>query len=66
MKFLSSSGLMGNGCVMTTSRLRKWWLTTVRGHSVERVVRQPDRYFLGKLHYTEKWVLRPPSESRSG
>ena len=38
-----------------------WWLTTVRGYAVEKVMRFPKRYRMGRLIYGQSWVLRPPA-----
>ena len=48
-----------NGAVHTNSRMRMWWLTSVRGFEVARVTVQPHRYVMGQLRYVHNWVLTP-------
>lgn len=60
MKFLSTSLLREKGCIKTTSRLQKWWLTTFKGYTVEQVADHPVGYRLGHVFYERTWVLKPP------
>ena len=62
MNFISSAVLAERGFVKTKSALRRWYLTRVKGYTVESVMDQPCRYAFGRLSYCRKWVLRPPKE----
>ena len=43
--------------VATTSRMRAWWLSTIRHHSVETVHSVPRQGLLGGIKYTNTWIL---------
>lgn len=60
MNFLSSTLLKQKGCVKTSSRLHKWWLTAMRGYTIEHVAQHPTRYRLGRVVYEHTWVLKAP------
>ena len=60
MKFLSSSAWRSiPGAVRTSSRIRKWWLTTVRGYTIEKSALYPRKYAGGRMKYSRYWVLKP-------
>ena len=60
MSLLDSSAILAPGRVKTSSWAQMWWLTTFRRFEVERVMRFPKRYRMGRLVYGQSWVLRPP------
>lgn len=60
MKFLDTSALVGKDVVKTSSAMRKWWLTQMKGYRIENVVEHPAGYVLGRVTYTRTWFLRPP------
>ena len=63
MNIFSSHWLMAHGCVKTSSRLRKWWLSAMRGYEVVNALEHPNRLILGHLTYTMTWVLKPVSRA---
>jgi len=64
MTFIDTSAILAPGYVKSTSRIKTWWLTQIRGYKVEKVLRFPRHYRMGHLVYGQAWILRPPS-SRS-
>ena len=42
----------------TSSHLRVWWLTKMRGYQVERVTLVPKENFWGGFHCTKNWVIK--------
>lgn len=64
MKFLSSHWLMAHGYLKTSSRLRKLWLTKVKGYRIATAVQSPKKNFLGRrIAYSTIWVLKPADRS---
>ncbi len=61
MKFLSSRWLNTPGAVKTTSRFRKWWLSTFRGYTVVKAIEHPDKMRFGHLTYSRVWMMKPPT-----
>ena len=58
----STSQLVREGAVKTSSRIRKLWLSYFRGYAVEKRLRTPKGYSLGRLTYATSWVLRPKNK----
>jgi len=56
---LDSHALLKPGYVKTSSRVQKWWLTTIKGYEVEQILRFPKRYSMGRLIFGQSWILRP-------
>ena len=48
--------------LVTKSRLRAWWLVTVRGYRRGTTSHVPKVGPFGRITYTRKWVLHPPTE----
>ena len=46
-----------DGRVTTTSRLRVWWLQSVRGYRLENKRRVPHQNAFGEIYYKNTWVL---------
>ncbi|GMW03782.1 MAG: hypothetical protein AMXMBFR84_49160 [Candidatus Hydrogenedentota bacterium] len=59
MDFLRSSAFLKPGMVKTNSRMRMWWLTTVRNFKVEQIITHPKKYSMGRLKYSRTWLLKP-------
>ncbi len=53
--------MLAPGHVKTSSWAQMWWLTTVKGYHVEKVMKFPKHYRMGRLVYGQSWVLRPPA-----
>ena len=53
-----------SGRIKTSSPLRRLWLTLFRGYFVERTLRSPKGYTLGRLTYKTSWVLAHKSERK--
>jgi len=60
MGFVNTSYILAPGYVKTTSRLQMWWLTNLRGYSIEKIMRFPRHFRMGHLVYGSSWILRPP------
>jgi hypothetical protein len=61
MTFMRTSGLIGKDGVRTTSWLRMWWLTKIKGFQISNMMEHPTRYSFGKLVFQRVWILKPPS-----
>ena len=48
--------------VKTSSRLRKIWLTTFRGYSLENTRQHPKQNAFGEIYYKTEFVLAKRSE----
>ena len=59
MKFISTSKILARGAIKTSSRIRVVWLTRFRGYNIERIIRHPKHYTLGRLVYDKSWILKP-------
>lgn len=59
--FLDTSAILAPGHVKTSSWTQMWWLTAIKGYQVEKVMRFPKHYRMGRLVYGQSWVLRPPT-----
>lgn len=55
----STSQLMRRGRIKTSSRIRVFWLSTIRGWEVEKKVQTPQGYSFGRLTYKTSWILKP-------
>lgn len=55
----STSQLMERGLVKTSSRVRAFWLSNIKGYSVEKKMQTPKGYSMGRLTYKTSWVLKP-------
>ncbi len=55
-----------NDSVSTSSRLRRWYLSMLRGYSVEYIVRRPVSMTMrGKVVYESEWVLSPRATAQA-
>lgn len=57
---LHRPGLERAGALSTSSRLKAWWLTSVRRWRIMQQTREPFRGLFGTMHYRRTWVLLPP------
>ena len=55
----STSQLMRRGRVKTSSRVKTFWLSRIRGWIIEKRVQTPQGYSFGRLTYKTSWVLKP-------
>ncbi len=62
MKFFTTNAMGQEGCVKTTSRLQKWWLTAMKNYTVQHVFKQPRPGLLGGVSYSQMWLLKPPTD----
>jgi hypothetical protein len=54
--------VLEKGEVVTTSRMRVWWLTHVCGYQVHSESDEPRQNVLGKVRLVRRWSLgMPPS-----
>jgi hypothetical protein len=53
------------GAVTTSSRLKKWWLVSIRKWTVSHYAREPLRVTLGQMVYKHTWILMPPRAASS-
>lgn len=49
--------------IYTSSRVRMWWFTKVRGFTVRLVRRRPQMGRLGRVRYTTTWTLAPKTST---
>jgi len=56
----------GTDEVITTSRLRAWWLTSFRGYGVAKTFEVPRQVAFGRIAYANTWRLKPPPDDESG
>ncbi len=52
------------GTIRTSSRLRMWWLTRMRGYRLERSCQVPHLGWFGNVRYTRECILSA-SEKRA-
>ena len=52
-----TSKISRSGRIKTSSPLRRLWLTLFQGYFVERTLRSPKGFTLGRLTYETSWVL---------
>jgi hypothetical protein len=50
---------MRRGRVKTSNRAYLFWLSVIRGWTVEKKVQTPQGYSFGRLTYKTSWVLKP-------
>ncbi|MBI2433830.1 MAG: hypothetical protein HYV26_13265 [Candidatus Hydrogenedentes bacterium] len=66
MKQQESSGFWktpgGVRDICTTSGVRAWWLSTVRGYQVRSIVQMPRVGSFGRVRYYRRWISRPVEE----
>lgn len=48
--------------VVTSSRLRMWWLRGARGYTVDTMKREPNENAFGELYYKNHWHLSKHEE----
>ena len=58
MDLVESGALFEPGSVRTSSRVRMWWLTTVKDYRVVSIMNHPKKYSMGRLTYERTWVLK--------
>lgn len=51
------------GEVVTTSRVKAWWLASFCGHTLKCVKRVPKLSPFGSLYYRTLWLLHRPGEN---
>lgn len=49
----------------TKSRLRMWWLRSVKGYAIASVSRTPKVVSFGQIAYTTRWSLEPPHRTQT-
>lgn len=59
-----TSKITRSGRIKTSSPLRRLWLTLFQGYFVERTLRSPKGFTLGRLTYKTSWVLARKSERK--
>lgn len=58
MKLNSTSKLLAEGAIKTSSRVKVMWLTRFRGYNVDRVIKHPKHYTFGRLSYDTTYILK--------
>ena len=53
------------GGVITSSRMKVWWLTTFQGYEVRRVLSKPQQNPLGQVKYMNHWELDLPQITKT-
>lgn len=63
MKDHESSGMWktpgGIRDISTTSGLRAWWLSNVRGYQIRSITQLPRVGSFGRVRYDRRWILAP-------
>ena len=54
---VSTSGSDGKVEIITSARVRAWWLTTFRGYTLESKKRVPHESPFREIYYKNHWVL---------
>lgn len=55
--FWKSSGSMTD--ISTTSGIRAWWLSKVKGYKIRSIVQMPRLGSFGRVKYYRRWILAP-------
>lgn len=55
----TTTQLNKRGRIKTSSHIKAFWLSRVKGFTVERRLRTPIGYSFGKLTYKTVWILKP-------
>ena len=57
---MTENSVEQTGEVQTKSRLRAWWLSTVKGYRIKLIVNgSPRRTLFGGVKYDSLWILKP-------